>query len=68
MSQPNIHWLTARQVAEHYAVSLRTVDKWAESGALRAYRTASDRIGARFRGVGRRGDAVATPWRSVAVR
>jgi excisionase family DNA binding protein len=61
MSQPNIHWLTARQVAEHDAVSLRTVYRWAESGALRAYRIGSVR---RFKA----SDVVAMPRRSAAVR
>lgn len=37
------YWLTARQVAEHYGVSVRTVDRWAASGTLKAYRIGSVR-------------------------
>ncbi|MER7604632.1 helix-turn-helix domain-containing protein [Nocardioides sp. NPDC127503] len=61
MPQPNVHWLTARQVAEHYAVSLRTVDRWAERGVLRAYRIGSVR---RFKAT----EVVALPRRQAAVR
>lgn len=61
MTQTKVHWLTARQVAAHYAVSLRTVDRWAESGVLRAYRIGSVR---RFKV----SDVVSMPRRSAAAR
>lgn len=61
MTETTLHWLTARQVAEHYAVSLRTVDRWAESGLLRAYRIGSVR---RFKA----SDVASMPRRCAAVR
>lgn len=63
MAQPTneIYWLTGRQVAEHYGVSLRTVDRWTESGALKGYRIGSVR---RFKA----SDVVKMPRRIAASR
>lgn len=60
-STNEIYWLTARQVAAHYGVSLRTVDRWTESGTLKAYRIGSVR---RFKVT----DVVKMPRRIVAAR
>lgn len=55
------YWLTARQVAEHYGVSVRTVDRWTMSGTLNAYRIGSVR---RFRAT----DVAKMPRRIAASR
>lgn len=60
-STNEIYWLTARQVAEHFGVSIRTVDRWTGSGVLKAYRIGSVR---RFKV----NDVVKLPRRSAAAR
>lgn len=60
-STNEIYWLTARQVAEHFGVSTRTVDRWTESGVLKAYRIGSVR---RFKA----NDIVKLPRRSAVGR
>lgn len=37
-SQPVAEWLTVQEVADHYRVSIRTVNRWALSGQLRIRR------------------------------